>query len=292
MISEFVGYNTFRSVFEIKSMKERKVKKTNFWRILAFVMIVSLFLSACGPSTSSAKCAFIVGNGTYDRDIKEMLLPGQAPSQTWNDAVTQFYPCNSRNYLVTNGAQSDVAGQLGDRPWPIEMTTPSGTAILVEATAFWTPSQDPETMRALYTVFDKYDATSLTESSEGNVNASTPGWNKMLSENFGPTMDAIALTAARNIRVNPPMSADGTHQIIFDDNSWKIKDTEQWEALANEMSSLFARDVSKRLGFSDLDLFCGSGQSRWMDPEHPERIVAVGEGTKVGVSARGGSAFG
>lgn len=253
-------------------------KKNYLFNLLTFLFIAAFVMSACGAATSSASCAFVVGNGVYDRDLKQSLLPGQKPTVNLENTVMQYFPCNSRNYLVTNGKRTDVAGDFGDRPWAIEMTTPSGTETLVEASAFWTVNQDPKALDALFTVFEKYGATSDSETQDGKVNASTPGWNKMLSENFGPTMDSITLQAVQNILANPPMNQAGTQTVTINDNIWKTKDTEQFRALEDEMSKLFTKNVSKRLGFSDIDLFCGSGNSKWFDPADPTRTVQPGEG--------------
>jgi len=247
-----------------------KIKKTNFWNLFAVIMVMVIAIAACGsPSTSSASCAFVVGDGAYDRDLYETLLPGETPVTTdFEYRDFQYYPCNSRNYLVTFEKKTDVAGDLGDRPWPIELKTPSGTGIEVAASAFWTPSQDKKAMKALFTVFEKYGATSDSETQDGKVNASSPGWNKMLSENFGPTMDAIALQAMYNIQhdYDSLIGENMVHTVKINEDIWKNKDKRQMDELANEMSRLFSADVSKRLGFK-MDLFCGSGNSLWIDPE-------------------------
>lgn len=53
---------------------------------------------------------------------------------------------------------------------------------------------------------------------------------------------------------------------------WKTHDPAQYEALGDAMSAVFAEKIRQNLGYSQ-DLFCGSGNSQWDNPDKP------GEGT-------------
>ncbi|MBI3983945.1 hypothetical protein HY346_01470, partial [Candidatus Microgenomates bacterium] len=71
-------------------------------------------------------------------------------------------------------------------------------------------------------------------------------------ENFGSTVDAAALKAAFTI----------------DDSIWQKHDPNQYEALGEAMSAMFADIVRAKTGFPQ-DLFCGSGNSGWEDSDKP-----------------------
>lgn len=145
-------------------------------------------------------------------------------------------------------ANGDV---VGDRGTPIIANTKTGTAITIEGKAFWTLNQSRSALDLFYNVCFKYRCASEKDIS-GTANYSTPGWNGMLAENFGPAMDGAARKAA----------------IEFDDSIWQKPDPAQYQALADKMSNHFADVVRAYLGYPE-DLFCGSGNSTWSNPSRP-----------------------
>jgi hypothetical protein len=130
-------------------------------------------------------------------------------------------------------------------------TTNSGVPIIIAARALWTLNESDEALRAFYNVCFKYQCASPNDQS-GNANFSTPGWNGMLAENFGPAMDTSSRIAA----------------IQVDDSIWKQHDPQLYKSLGDNMSAAFADVMRANLGYS-VDLFCGSGNSAWKDPNKP-----------------------
>lgn len=227
------------------------MKKTGFI-VLALVMLVSLFLTGCSAATT-ASCAYVVGDGSMGNDAKihDIIYPGQTIPQNDGERVW-FVPCNSRNFIVNDGTVIDTNGQrVGDRTTLITAYTSSGVQINIGVRALWTLNQSDDAMRDLYNVLHKYNAWS-SQDQTGEVNNATPGWNDMLAENFGPALEAAAQKAA----------------IQVDDTIWELHDPKQYEALGNAMAELFPGEIRANLGYS-TDLFCGSGNSTWPDPEKP-----------------------
>ena len=118
----------------------------------------------------------------------------------------------------------------------------------VGATAYWQLNQSDEAMRLFYPLCEKYPCWNDTNAS-GNVNYSSAGWNGMLGENFAPAMEIATQI--------------GAYQI--DDSI--LTDPSQKEALATLMSDNF-NDVARMPTGYDVDLFCGSGNSGWVDEEN------------------------
>lgn len=232
--------------------------RTWILRSIVFVLAalaLTLFLGACttyAPSTASI--AFVVGNGSSGRDTRlhNIIYPGQKIQVDTAYETVSYVPANSRNYIINDGktksANKDV---VGDRDTLIMANTKTGTRITIAAKAFWTLNQSKAALAYFYNVCFKYQCAS-TKDVGGDANYSTKGWNGMLAENFGPAMDGAAFKAA----------------IKFDDSIWQKPDDVQYEALADEMSKNFANVVRAYLGYPE-DLFCGSGNSVWSDPNRP-----------------------
>jgi len=235
-----------------------KTRKVQF--VISLFILVALVLTACSVSTKTATCAYIVGAGygDYDASIHEIVYPGQTVKGGVDGEVIQYVPCNSRNYIINDGSKTMVGGaQVGDQHILIKATTNTGVQISIAATAYWTLNQSPEVLKDFYTVCQKYECYSEADES-GNSNFSTDGWNGMLAENFGPSMEAAARKAA----------------FVVDDSIWQVNDPVQYQALADKMSEYFGGEIQARFGFAE-DFFCGSGNSQWSDPNQP----GVGEFT-------------
>jgi len=232
------------------------MKTSWFKKLAAFggISLMAILFTACDKdTTTSASCAFVVGNGNNGSDklLHDVVLPGQSIDKGENERG-EYVPCNSRNYLINDGEDRHIDGSLvGDRHTPIVAYTSTGVAIEIQVSAFWTLNQSEKAMRLFYTVCHKFTCASESDKA-GTANSSTEGWNKMLGENFGPTLEAIGKTAANQV----------------DDSIWQTQNQAQHKALADEMSRLFAEDIRSRLGFTE-DLFCGSGNSQWDNPDKP-----------------------
>lgn len=234
-------------------MKKQKVM------LAVCIFVLAVVLTGCySITTTTASCAYIVGDGTYDSKIHKIIYPGQKVPAAIDDNNEDIYyvPCNSRNFIINDGSVTNANGdKVGDRSTLIKATTSSGIPITIAARALWTLNEEKASMEAFYNVCLKYNCASIKDKS-GDANFSTPGWNGMLAENFGSAMDASAREAA----------------IVTTDDVWKKHDPEQYKALGDAMSAVFSEKVRQNLGFPQ-DLFCGSGNSAWENPNNP------GEGT-------------
>jgi hypothetical protein len=227
-------------------------------RKMLFIVIVAALvvgLTACNEvKTSSDMCAIIVGNGNKDRKIKNVVYPGQKASKDDQNENARYFPCNSRNYVVNDGTTKDANGhKVGDRLSSSKGYTKQHTPILVSWTAYWTLNQDKTVLKNSFAPLClKYKCAS-EESSSGDANFSTAGWNGMLGENFGPSGDQSVL------EVTP----------LLDDSIWRTHDPAKYKELEQKMSEVFAANAQATTGYSD-DLFCGSGStSGWDDPSKP-----------------------
>ena len=226
-------------------------KRPLLWVVALFG---SLFLLACyTASTTTASCAFVVGNGREGRDteLHRIVYPGQQVTLTTYETPS-YVPCNSRNYIINDGTVKGATGKpVGDRGTLIVASTNTGTTINVAARALWTLNQSKQTMEDFYEVCHKYSCASPKDVT-GDSNFATDGWNGMLAENFGPTMDKTAKIAA----------------FTMGDELWQKQDPKDLKILGDGMSDAFADVIRANLGYSH-DLFCGSGNSAWSDPNRP-----------------------
>lgn len=220
--------------------------------MMAVAPIAALLLVAC-PSASTASCAFIVGDGTNDTKVHKIIYPGQVmPTLSYEKIL--YVPCNSRNFIINPPDSKDASGKpVGDRHTPIVATTKSGVSVAIWARGLWTLNQSEEAMRAFYNVCFKYTCYS-TEDKGGTANFSTEGWNGMLGENFGFAMDTAGGLALASGNIS--------------DDIWKLHDRILYQKLGDAMSAQFADAMRQNLGYP-VDLFCGSGNSAWKNPEQP-----------------------
>lgn len=136
---------------------------------------------------------------------------------------------------------------MGDRFTPSLAYTKSGTPVQVWSDSYWTLNQTRELLeKTFYSACYKYTCFS-TDKTSGAANFSTPGWNGMLAENFGPTIDDIALRAVAEM----------------EDSVFSPQNATQREALGRKMSELFNASMQKKFGNKE-DIFCGSGNSTWI----------------------------
>jgi hypothetical protein len=227
--------------------------------LLSAVLLGACALTACtGQSTSTAQCAYVVGDGQDGRDrmIRSVTYPNQE-TEALDTKVAQFIPCGPRNFIINDGSVKDANGkQVGDRftptkAWTKETPGKPRKQVDIWTSSFWTLNQDGNVLREFYTLCYKY--TCYTEDAEaaGDANYSTPGWNGMLGENFGGAIDqaAVQVVAAN-----------------FDSDI--VKDPTKWAELGNLMAEEFKKQARARTGYAG-DLFCGSGNSGWKDPANP-----------------------
>ncbi len=226
-------------------------KKLIYFRVL-LVLLVSV-LPACSASTTPAMCAIVVGNGMEgnDADFHSVVYPGQ--TATIKDSETYVYvPCNDRNYYINDGTKIDANGnKIGDMHQPIKATTESGTPVLIQVQAFWTLNENPDAMRVFYRVCHKYTCYSK-EDKGGGANFSEPGWNGMLGENMAYAIDTAAKLAS----------------FTMSDDLWKKHDPNLTEEMAKKMAEVFPGIMQSYFG-TNLDIFCGSGNSQWENPADP-----------------------
>lgn len=211
-------------------------------------------LTACDQSTTTASCAFVVGNGQSNTDAKlhRVIYPGSTVNVDTTTENVWYVPCNSRNYIINSGTQKDANGQVvGDRHQPIQATTKTGVPILISARALWTLNEDKTALSDFWAVCFKYTCASDKDQG-GGTDFATKGWNGMLGENFSPTMDTIGRMAS----------------VQVDDSIWQSHNPAQYKALGDAMSQDFADVMRANLGYPQ-DLFCGSGNSGWQNPNNP-----------------------
>ena len=223
--------------------------------VLTALVVGGILLIACtdDTATTTASCAFVVGDGQNGHDAKlhRVIYPGQTFDLGDSEDIS-YVPCNSRNYIVSDGTVRDANGTVvGDRTELITATTKSGVPIELAVAAYWTLNQSESAMRDFYNVCFKYRCASNNDVS-GEANNSTPGWNDMLGENFGPALErAVKLSVVK-----------------ANDTLWDQRDPEEFKRLADNTSVAFADEILATLGYPE-DLFCGSGNSTWNNPDDP-----------------------
>lgn len=240
-------------------MKSKKgTKRRSVIRIVALAiaaLCVGATVTACTTTTPEAMCAFVVGDGQngHDTNIHRVVLPGQSMGNTEGEN-SRYVPCNSRNYKINDGSEVVNVGdssdpnktqKVGDRFTPSKAYTKDGTPVLVWSNAYWTLNQTEPALKAFYNVCYKYTCYS-TDNSAGAANYSTPGWNGMLGENFGPSVDEVVLSAAAQVT----------------DDVWRQQASDLRDQMATAMSNGFAAAMQKKFGINE-DIFCGSGNSGW-----------------------------
>ncbi|MBI5044434.1 MAG: hypothetical protein HZC02_00730 [Candidatus Levybacteria bacterium] len=239
-----------------------KTKKISLVASALVVAFVGLLLAACNETgaTSSASCGYVIGTGKdgHDANVHEVVYQGQKLTAGSYETV-RYIPCNSRNYIINDGSVynpniiDDAGNQqhVGDRFNLIVAYTKTGTPITIAASAYWTLNQSKPSMLVFAPICHKYNCWTSSDQA-GTANFSTEGWNGMLAENFGPAMDRAALIAAASV----------------DDSIWKSHSVEQTKLLADGMSAAFNDVVQGMFGYSE-QIFCGSGNSKWPNPDEP-----------------------
>jgi hypothetical protein len=236
--------------------------------LLILVTLCAFPLAGCPfwpNSATTASCAFISGNGQDGNNSKlhRVVYPDQSLGDTAGETV-KYVPCNSRNFIDNPKDILDANNHpVGDRHVPMIAYTKTGTGVQIWGTVYWTLNQSEVALKEFYNVCHKYNCYSITDVG-GGTNYSTDGWNGMLGETFGPTLDRVANIAADKAKI--------------EDSIWKTQDSTQKQILAEGMSAIFAENVRKTFGYSH-DLFCGSGDSGWLDPENPGKTVGKDENT-------------
>jgi len=230
-----------------------RIKKLVIAAATAGVLMAGL--TACTTAASPlGMCGWVVGNGSggNDRNIHETVYEGENPDFSSGSEEVQYVPCGPRNFRVTDGSEVGLDGAMvGDVTTPYEVVTADVTPVRVQVDAFWQLNQSEEALSSFKELCNKYTCYT-TDTNPGTVNAATPGWNLMLSENFSPAMKEALKIAMREIP----------------DDIWATQDLALYDQLEAAMSEAFMDTVRAATGYN-VDLFCGSGNSGWSDPEKP-----------------------
>lgn len=231
------------------------IKKNNLWNLIAVLVVLTMTLAACGPTatTTSAFCGYVVGNGISDSEIKDdgIIYPGD---EVYYDSTYYDYrtvPCNSRNYVINDGTKYRGEGEnkerIGDFHSPISASTATRTPVLVIGEANWTLNQGYEPMVVFWEICQKYKCWNENTNVSDDANFSSVGWNGMLSEKFLP-----AFTFAIKMAMSQ-----------MDDDV--IDNTARNAEIEKLMPQYFKEFIRRTHGHSDIDIFCGSGDSFWID---------------------------
>lgn len=225
--------------------------------VLGLFAVVAMGASGCDPNTAttSASCAFIVGDGHsgHNATVHRILWQNEQAEVGSHEDV-HYVPCNSRNYLIKPTGAKNANGQnVGDRSASSIAYTDTGTKVRVWSSSYWTLNQDKQAMAKFWEVCLKYNCASDSPRA-GTANFSTPGWNGMLGENFGPAVDDAAFAEVAR----------------FNDELWKSHKPALYKKLGEDMSAAFMESVRTKTGYN-ADLFCGSGNSVWTgSPGHSD----------------------
>lgn len=215
---------------------------------LGLFAFIAMGANSCDPNTATtaASCAFVLGDGQdgHDARIHHIVYPNQQLHVDGDENV-RYVPCNSRNYLIATNVTNANGQAVGDRPSPSIAYTSAGTKVLVKSSSYWTLNQDQAALAKFWEVCLKYNCASESAQA-GTANFSTPGWNGMLGENFGPAVDDAAFAAVAT----------------FGDTLWTTHKPELYKQLGEKMSAAFMESVRTKTGYN-ADLFCGSGNSVW-----------------------------
>lgn len=233
--------------------KRLKTRRIPFAVLLLIPLAV--MLAGCGKvSPPSAMIAYVVGDGKdgHDNRVHNIVYPDQKVSYDDQREIIRYVPSNSRNYIINDGSQRDANNhRVGDRFKPVLAYTKTGTPILVSIRAFWTLNESKPALMKFWELCFKYTCAD-SKAEGGNANFGTKGWNGMLGENFGPSVDTSTRDSAETIG----------------DDIWQFHKETLYNQLASLVSEHFADEVRKTTGYN-VDLFCGSGNSGWPDPRQP-----------------------
>lgn len=217
------------------------------------LIVMGVVATGCNDvATTSASCAFLVNDKSDDKSIDDVVYQGQA-GKKGQDKKTQYFPCNSRTYGINKGNKRNAnKEQIGDRFTLARGTTSSGTDVKVSLTAYWTLNQDRDVLiDAFAPLCEKYGCWDEDPISN-SANYADPGWNGMLGENMGESIDRAV------------------HRVTaeFPDEIWQQGTQTQYDELGERLSAVYNKYVRQATGYN-VDLFCGSGNSGWSDPGKP-----------------------
>lgn len=216
---------------------------------LIFLAGLALIASACGKdiSSSAASCAFIIGDGHNGHDIRVHATYSPNLKLHYKDSENaRFVPCGPRDYLINHGQYTNANGhKTGDQFTPTLAYNSTHVKMLVESDTYFTLNESKPALDQFWSLCLKYTCASNSDVS-GNSNFSTDGWNSLLSENFGPAVEAAIGSAAAS----------------FGDNIWQDQTQSLKDQLGKAASLLFDNELRQATGFSN-DIFCGSGNSGW-----------------------------
>jgi len=253
-----------------------KSRGMKFVSVLAIpALLASMACAGCASTAVSVQpgmCGWVVGDGQSGRgaNIHYDLFPNSVtPDLTNEDAL--YIPCGPRNFLINNGTVKNANGApVGDKFTLTQASMKSlvvdgaklpGEPVLVASSTYWTPSEGK--LDLFYALCAKYGCAK-SDQAGGEANFSTPGWNGMLGENLGPSIERSIQRAILT---------------IGDNALWQNHDRELADQVSKLASSYFPGEIRKTTGVN-ADLFCGSGNSRWAnEAEHtgwycsPVRIV-------------------
>jgi hypothetical protein len=239
-------------------------------------LVLTLTLNACGSTNATLAvpqsfCGFIQGKGGRDNSnnannaqLGQILYQGQSADYHNDQQDGWVFPCVTRNYVVSDQSVS------GDSHTALAGRTSNGTPVGGWVTVYWQPNQSNRDDQGnpikqfIGLCQGKYgcaasDPTGFT--GQGNVNASTPGWNKMLSENMYPVLQRIFERATLGV----------------DDAVWRNQDPNLREQVAAKMGDEFAAEFQKVTG-STTDLICGSGSTGTGDTFDCKGVYIVVDG--------------
>lgn len=229
-------------------------KKRSIAALIGGMILSLMVLTGCtAANPPSAFCGWIQGDGSQDSRVHKILLPNDTANAGTSETV-KYVPCNSRNYIVTDGSQKGVNGKVtGDSTTPVTAYTKDKTQVDVALTAYWTLNEGKDAFTDFIALCQKYNcATDASNSDAGaESNFSTPGWNGMLAENFYPSIRA----AVQNV----------TPQ--FDNKMWQNGGSaDERKSYADAVSADFMKQIQLTTGY-DADLFCGSGSKFTTDQQ-------------------------
>ena len=256
------------------------MSKKNFWSLLSVLVIISLATTACGAEVRRVSQAFCVAVMSRNNNSSKFYWPEQvlpdSPADTLAGESLLYIPCGYRNYIVDNRGISNPNQQdttLGDNTQLFRVVLPSGIAVNIGVKADWQLNQGRDELAEFIKFQTKYGALKDSMSDEGNVNSSTPGWNRMLLEVVWPTLDGAARQAMSDLVRNPTLDENG-NPIIINDDFWRTADAAQWKAFGDKMSELFADELRSNIALANtneaktIDIMCGSGApTGWVDSE-------------------------
>lgn len=202
-------------------------------------------LTACSQAQPAiSQCAIVTNNGfgASSQDITALVRPG-GKVDIGNNQIAWYYPCDARNYVTMPVG--------GDRQSPMSVRTgpgknQPGMPVQVWTAVYWTPNESDAAMKAFLPFCLKYGCASQDYQTDQSVadsaHFSTPGWNGMLAENFGPAIDRA------------------TQDVIgqFGPDLWV--DHSQWSKLGTLIAQNLDAELAKETG-SSIPFFCGDSST-------------------------------